>query len=251
MTRETVTVEPDTERDLRHPLLRKGAVRSTTDFVLPVDKPTGITSHDVVRIVRRVSNQRKVGHAGTLDPMATGLLVVLVGAATRESARITGWTKSYNGVFRLGEETDSYDADTPVSRRTDASRVTRDQIVEAAGRFVGTIRQLTPAYSAVRVRGERSHRRARRGEAFTRPPRIVTIDDLSVREIDGSDVHFSISCSTGTYVRAVAHDIGRALGVGAHLVALRRTRIGSINVDLAWSVEDVNKADLGSELTQE
>lgn len=246
MTRETVRIDPETEGDLRHPLLRKGGVRSTTDFVLPVDKPTGITSHDVVRIVRRVSNQRKVGHAGTLDPMATGLLVVLVGAATRESARITGWTKSYDGIFRLGEETDSYDADTAISRRVDASHVTRDQIVEAAGAFVGTIRQLTPAYSAVRVRGERSHRKARRGEKFTRPPRIVDISELSIREIDGSDVSFTMTCSTGTYVRAVAHDIGRALGVGAHLVALRRTRVGSISVDAAWPLEDVIKGDLGS-----
>lgn len=229
-----MTATPDyreaVESDLGVPLVLSGESMPDGDFVLPLDKPRGTTSFGVVRAVRRQVGPRKVGHAGTLDPMATGLLVVLVGRATRLSSRIVAWPKRYTGVIRLGQETASYDAETPVQATADVSGITDEMIRGVSRRFVGTIEQLTPAYSAVRVAGERSYRRARRGEAVTRPPRIVTVTSFEVEDRVGTDVKFVLDCSMGTYVRSIAHDLGRALGVGGHLVELRREQVGMLRV---------------------
>ena len=212
------------------------------DGVLPVDKPKGLTSFDVVRAVRRATGVKRVGHAGTLDPMATGLLVLLVGRGTKVSEQVMHWPKEYTGTIRLGEETASYDAETPVLRRVDASGVSEQNIRSATNRFVGTITQLTPAYSAVRINGERSYKKARRGEHVQRPPRIVTVTSLEITDVRESDVDFRLRCSAGTYVRAIAHDLGADLGVGGHLTALRRTKIGDLSAEGAWQLSDLEAA---------
>lgn len=205
-------------------------------FVLPVDKPPGWTSFDVVRLVRRLLGVPKVGHAGTLDPMATGLLLVLVGReATRWQDRFMGLPKVYSGTIRLGQTTASYDAETPVEVERDASAVDDAALDAVRTRFVGEILQRPPMYSAVKVGGERLYAKARRGEEVEREPRRVTVYRLTWTARRGADVDFEVVCSKGTYVRTLAHDVGEALGVGGHLVALRREAIGPYRVESAWT----------------
>ena len=205
--------------------------------VLPVDKPPAWSSFDVVRKVRRLVGQRKVGHAGTLDPMATGLLVCLIGRATKQMEAFMGLPKTYTGTFRLGETTPSYDAETPVAERHPWEGVSDADLEAARRRFMGPITQTPPMYSAVKVGGERLYRKARRGEDVARPPRRVEVMRFDVTGRTGPDVSFIIECSKGTYLRSIAHDIGQVLGVGAHLIALRRTRIGALRVEDAWSID--------------
>lgn len=207
---------------------------------LLVDKPPRLTSFGVVRRVRRALGVKKVGHAGTLDPMATGLLVVLIGrAATREQERFMGLEKEYVGTLRLGETTPSFDADTPVGTRAAADGVTDAALAEAVGRFVGEIRQRPPAFSAIKVGGERLYKKARRGEDVAVEPRAVAVYEFRLRARRGPDVDFLVRCSKGTYIRSLAHDLGQTLGVGAHLVALRRTAIGPYRVEDALGLEDL------------
>jgi tRNA pseudouridine55 synthase len=210
--------------------------------VLPVDKPGGITSHDVLRRLKRRFGGLKMGHAGTLDPMATGLLVCLIGRATKLMRHFLELPKEYSGTIRLGEETPSHDADTPVTERRDANSITREMIVASAEAFRGSIRQVTPIYSAVRLGGERLYKKARRGETVSTPVRDVEIYSIDIGEKAGNDIEFNLTCSSGTYVRAVARDIGRSLGVGAHLVSLRRQRIGTLHVSDAWNLESIAEA---------
>lgn len=205
--------------------------------VLLMDKPKGWSSFDVIRKLRRLLPVRKIGHAGTLDPMATGLLICLVGRATKQMEHFMGMEKVYEGVLRLGEVTPSYDAETEVVERREAGHVTDEDLERVRPGFVGSIEQRPPMYSAVRVEGERLYRKARRGEDVERPPRQVEIYDLAWTGRQGTDVSFRVRCSKGTYVRSIAHDVGQALGVGAHLVALRRTAIGPYTVAHAWTVE--------------
>jgi tRNA pseudouridine55 synthase len=212
---------------------------STEDgAVFPVDKPEGETSFDVVRTVRRAIGVRKVGHAGTLDPMATGLLIVLAARpATRLQEAFMALEKEYVATIRLGETTPSHDTETEVSERHDASHLTVSDVEDVRPQFEGTINQVPPMYSALKVDGERLYEKARRGEEVDRPPRQVTIRELSILEKDGDDVRVRVVCSKGTYIRSLARDIGAELGVGAHLTALRRTRIGSFHVDDAWALD--------------
>ncbi len=211
--------------------------------VLPIDKEKGWTSFDVVKKLRRILQVRKIGHAGTLDPMATGLLICLVGRlATRQMERYMQLTKEYTGTIRLGETTPSYDAETAVSRRVPANDVTDRQIVEAAGTFVGEIEQVPPMYSALKVGGERLYKKARRGEEVERKRRRVTIYSFDISSISGPDVSFIISCSKGTYIRSIAHDLGNLLGVGGHLTGLRRTAIGPFLVRDAWTLPALSEA---------
>lgn len=208
-----------------------------------IDKPKGTTSFQVVRSVRRWTDVKKVGHAGTLDPMATGLLIVLVSRpATRLQDAFMHLGKVYTATMRLGERTASHDAETDVEERVDASGVTRSDVEDAMQDFLGEIKQVPPMYSAVKMGGERLYRKARRGETVDRPPRIVSIYDLDVTGMEGTDVHFRMECSKGTYVRSLARDVGEALGVGAHLTALRRVSIGQYEVDDAWVPEDLKAA---------
>jgi tRNA pseudouridine55 synthase len=212
-----------------------------TRAVLPIDKPQWETSFDIVRSVRRLTDERKVGHAGTLDPMATGLLVILVGRATKLMRTFLELPKTYTGTLRLGQVTPSYDTETDVTEEQDWSEVTASDLDAARAPFMGTITQRAPVYSAVKVRGERLYKKARRGEKVERPPRQVTIDGFEITGRNGADVSFRVVCSKGTYIRSLAHDFGQHLGVGAHLVALRRTAIGPYQAADAWSLDALTK----------
>lgn len=205
--------------------------------VFPVDKPKDWTSFDVIRRLRRVLGIRKIGHAGTLDPMATGLLIILAGRATKLMNRFMMLDKEYEGIIRLGEVTPSFDAETEVQERRDWSGVTDDDLERARQQFLGAIEQRTPVYSAVKMGGERLYKKARRGEHVDAPPRQVTIDAFELSSREGQDVSFVVRCSKGTYIRSLAHEFGQAVGSGAHLVALRRTAIGPISVHDAWKLD--------------
>ncbi|MFN3596995.1 MAG: tRNA pseudouridine(55) synthase TruB [Rubricoccaceae bacterium] len=222
----------------RHELLP----RPLSAGALLVDKPPGLTSFGVVRRVRRALGVQKVGHAGTLDPMATGLLVVLVGReATRLQDRFMALPKVYTGTLRLGETTPSYDAETPVEVRRDASGVTDAALEALVPQFTGTLAQRPPAFSAVKVDGVRLYRHAHRGRvaeaAAMAPTRTVEVYSLAWTARRGADVDFRVHCSRGTYVRALARDVGEALRVGAHLVALRREAIGPFTADEAFALD--------------
>jgi tRNA pseudouridine55 synthase len=200
--------------------------------VLLIDKPAGITSHDAVALVRRRLGTKKVGHAGTLDPMTTGLLVMGVGRATRLLRFLGDLPKTYEGVFRLGIETDTLDADGEVLRTAPVS-VDDDEIRAATSTLVGDSMQRPPAYSAVKVGGRPLYEAARAGESIEAPPRPIHVASFDVERVGEIDVRFRVMCSGGTYVRVLAADVGRALGCGACLVALRRTAIGPLGVEAA------------------
>lgn len=195
-----------------------------------VDKKTGMTSHDVVETFRRRSRIKKVGHTGTLDPMATGLLVLCVGKATRLQAYLMGMEKTYEGTIQFGWATDSYDADgTPVG---DPAPVNVEQIDFAAlvPRFLGAIEQMPPAFSAKKIQGVRAYELARKGQEVKLEPKRVTIYEFEILAVHGSTMDFRIRSSAGTYMRSIAHDLGQAAGVPAHLGSLRRTAIGNFKV---------------------
>jgi tRNA pseudouridine55 synthase len=208
-------------------------------------KPAGPTSHDVVDIVRRALGVRRVGHLGTLDPFAEGLLVVVVGRATRLASFAARWTKSYEGVIRLGATTDTDDATGAVLQSGSVS-VSADQVAGALARFLqdGGYEQRPPAYSAVKVGGERAYRRARRGEVVEPAARHVEIVELVLVELTGVDARFRATVGGGTYLRSLARDVGAALGCGAHLAALRRTAVGPFRLADAVAPERVTAADL-------
>jgi tRNA pseudouridine55 synthase len=204
--------------------------------LLLVDKPAGITSHDAVDEVRRVLGVRKVGHSGTLDPMATGLLVMGIGRGTRLLRFLGGLDKEYVGTARLGVETDTLDADGDVVR-TSAVEVTEAELAAAMRALTGEIEQRPPAYSAVKVGGRRLHRAARSGETLEAPSRSVRVDAFDLLGFDPPDVRFRVVCSSGTYVRVLAADLGERLGSGAHLTRLVRTRIGRFRLDDAGPLD--------------
>ena len=203
---------------------------SPADGLVLVDKPRGWTSHDVVDAVRRALGTRKVGHAGTLDPLATGLLVVGVGRATRLLRFLSELDKTYEGTGRLGEETDTLDAEGSMIRSAPV-RTTRARVEAAASALVGRSMQTPPVYSAVKVDGRPMYRAARRGEAVSASPRPVLVRSFAVLAFDGSrDFDFRVTCSSGTYVRSLVADVGTSLGCGAHLVRLVRTHVGPFSV---------------------
>jgi tRNA pseudouridine55 synthase len=209
------------------------------DGLLVVDKPAGWTSHDVVGRIRRLAGTRRVGHAGTLDPMATGVLVVGVGRATRLLGHLALADKDYDATIRLGVTTTTDDAEGEILTGKDASGVTDEQLVAAMSRLTGDIEQVPSAVSAVKVDGERAYKRARRGEEVKLRARPVHVARFELVARHGADVDVAVSCSTGTYVRALARDVGAALGVGAHLTALRRTRVGGFGLDRARTLEQL------------
>jgi tRNA pseudouridine55 synthase len=209
-----------------------------------VAKPAGPTSHDVVDIVRRTLGEQRVGHLGTLDPFAKGLLVLVVGRATRLATFATEWPKSYDGVIRLGVTTDTDDATGAVLATAPWTGITPSQLAEVIGKFRGRYEQRPPAYSAVKIEGERAYRRARRGETVEPAARPVEIRELEIVEAAVPDLEFRATVSGGTYLRSLARDIGAALGCGAHLSALRRTAVGPLRLDDAVAPESVTPADL-------
>jgi tRNA pseudouridine55 synthase len=198
--------------------------------LLLVDKPRGVTSHDVVDVVRRGLGTRKVGHAGTLDPMATGLLLVGVGRATRLLRFLGGLPKTYEGTLRLGMETTTLDTDGDVVRETEVD-VSEADVAAAMRALVGGSLQRPPAYSAVKVGGRKLYEAAREGERLEAEPRPIRVDAFDIISFDVPDVTFRVTCSGGTYVRVLAADVGASLSCGAHLTALRRTAIGPYAVD--------------------
>ena len=198
---------------------------------LLVDKPTGVTSHDVVADARRALGVRKVGHAGTLDPFATGLLVLGIGRATRLLEYLVGLDKEYEGTARLGVTTDSLDPDGTCVARDDRWRgIPAERIRSVAAAMEGPILQTPPRYSAVKIRGVPAHRRARRGENVELAPREVSVRRFEVLGVELPEVRFCVACSSGTYVRSLAGELGERLGTGCHLTALRRTRVGSLHL---------------------
>ena len=218
---------------------RNGLPESWEAAVLLVDKPVGITSFGVVKRIRHRVPVRKVGHAGTLDPMATGLLIILVGKATKAMERFMGQDKIYTGTIRLGETTASYDAESEVLARRPTDHLSDADVATATRSFIGTIGQHPPAFSAIKIGGERLYKKARRGEDIELPLRSVRVDSFDVSPMRGADVDFSVTCSKGTYIRSLANDLGAELGVGGHLVGLRRTGIGAFSVDQAWELDEL------------
>lgn len=204
-------------------------------------KPAGPTSHDVVDIVRRALGEQRVGHLGTLDPFAKGLLVLVVGRATRLAPFAAEWPKSYEGVIRLGVTTDTDDATGAVVATAPWTGVTLAQLAAVIGGFRGGYEQRPPAYSAVKIEGERAYRRARRGETVVPEPRPVEIRELEIVEAAVPDLEFRATVSAGTYVRSLARDIGAALGCGAHLTALQRTAVGPLRLADAIAPEAVTR----------
>ncbi|MGZ5317706.1 MAG: tRNA pseudouridine(55) synthase TruB [Actinomycetota bacterium] len=199
------------------------------DGLLLVDKPQGITSHDAVAIVRRAQGTKKVGHAGTLDPMATGLLLMGVGRATRLLRFLGDLPKVYEGTMRLGIETSTLDADGEVTREADVT-ATDAKIHAAMAALLGDSMQAPPAYSAVKVGGTKLYEAARKGQTLEAAPRPIRVAAFDLLGYDGRDAGFRVVCGGGTYVRVLAADVGAALGCGAHLTALRRTAIGPFDV---------------------
>lgn len=225
-----------------------GAV-GTRSGILLVDKPQGITSHDVVARTRRLAGTRKVGHAGTLDPMATGLLVLGINSATRLLTYLVGLDKEYFATVRLGAATNTDDADgVETSRASTASiaAVSAQQLAQGVTRLTGDISQVPSSVSAIKVDGKRAYTLARAGESVELPPRAVSVSSFEVLETrreDGFlDVDVRVECSSGTYIRALARDLGIFLGVGGHLTALRRTRIGPFRVEDATAIDSMNVA---------
>lgn len=209
------------------------------DGLLLIDKESGITSHDAVAIVRRVAGTRKIGHTGTLDPMATGLLVLCIEGATRLQSYLTGMDKTYEGEIRFGWATDTYDADGTAQGEMVDRNVEDVDFEPHLGPFRGEIDQVPPAFSAKKIDGQRAHRLARQGQAPKLEARRVTVSNLEVLEVNGSRLRFRMTCSAGTYVRSIAHELGEALGVGAHLSSLRRTSIGAFDVADAIASTDL------------
>jgi tRNA pseudouridine55 synthase len=207
------------------------------DGIVVVDKPTGWTSHDVVGRSRRLARTKKVGHAGTLDPMATGVLILGIGRATRLLGHLALTDKTYLATIRLGATTVTDDAEGDVLVTTDAGDVTDEQIAAAIADLTGDIEQIPSSVSAIKVDGVRSYAKVRSGQEVDLAARPVTISRFALLERRGDDLDVEVECSTGTYVRALARDLGSALEVGAHLTALRRTRVGSFGLEAARSLE--------------
>jgi tRNA pseudouridine55 synthase len=223
--------------------------------IVVVDKPAGMTSHDVVARCRRIFSTRRVGHAGTLDPMATGVLVIGVDRATKILGLLTGASKSYAATIRLGETTSTEDAEGKLLQSVSAEHVTDEAIAAAIAGLRGDIRQVPSAVSAIKVDGRRAYRLVREGhvvELEARPVRIDRFEMLAVRSHDQLvDLDVEVDCSSGTYIRALARDLGDALGVGGHLKSLRRTRVGRFDLDQACSLDDLAERPLLSRTLDE
>ena len=233
--------------DWRAPLQQRtdpDLLRNVVSGVLVVDKPVGLTSHDVVQIIRRGTGIRRSGHAGTLDPRASGVLVVLLGPAVRLSEWVASSDKRYMATLRLGAATDTYDAEGRITDETPCPDITEEEFRSLLKQFVGEIEQVPPPYSAVRVKGKRAYELARKGQKVNLKPRKITVYDLDLLEWAPPEVVLDVHCSSGTYIRSLAHDIGRALGCGAHLVGLRRTQSGRFTLRDAVPLQRLQEAFL-------
>jgi tRNA pseudouridine55 synthase len=227
----------------RRPAPESGPWREAGGGLVLVDKPSGLTSHDVVARIRRLAGTRRVGHAGTLDPMATGVLVVGVEKATRLLGHLALTEKEYSATIRLGQATDTDDAEGEIIAQASAAGVTREAIEAAAAALTGEIDQVPPGYSAIKVAGKRAYRLAREGAAPELAARTVTVSSFTIGAVraDGDlvDADATVTCSSGTYIRALARDLGTALGVGGHLTMLRRTRVGPYEIGHARTLDQL------------
>jgi tRNA pseudouridine55 synthase len=211
--------------------------------LLVVDKPGGVTSHDVVNRLRKITGERSIGHLGTLDPMATGVLPLMMGKFTRLAQFFSAAEKSYEGAIRFGFATDTYDAEGEAEGEDAweqfADRVTLERVRAAAQRFRGEMQQMPPPFSAKKIAGKPAYKLAREGKPVELKPAMVRIESFAVEGIDGAEAHFTMEISAGGYVRAVAHEMGREVGCGAHLSRLRRTRAGPFTLSDTHSLEEL------------
>ncbi len=206
--------------------MERDHLKNVVSGVLVIDKPIGLTSHDVVQIIRRGTGIRRAGHTGTLDPRASGVLVVLVGPAVRLSEYVSAADKRYQATIRLGSSTDTYDSEGEVTDTAPLNGISEDSFLDVLNSFVGEIEQIPPPYSAVKVKGRKAYEMARKGEEVELEPRKIQVYSLDVLEWAPPEVVVDVYCSSGTYVRSLANDLGKALGTGAHLIGLRRTKSG-------------------------
>ena len=214
------------------------------DGLLVVDKPSGPTSHDVVSTIRRLANEKRVGHTGTLDPLATGVLLVLVGRATKISYWLTNEYKTYEGTIALGAETETLDSEGIIVKNADASHLTRRDVEDAAGALTGRHRQEPPAFSAIKIEGRPAYRSARQGAVVKPPARSVEVSEFLVtdfRQGELAEADVRINCSKGTYIRSLARDLGQRLGCGAFLKNLRRTAVGPFTLDSAIALDELER----------
>ena len=206
--------------------------------VILIDKPLEWTSFDVVKKIRYLIGIKKIGHAGTLDPLASGLLILCTGKQTKSIEQYMADEKEYTGSFTIGQTTPSYDLETEPTEPVDISHIQEEDLITASKKFTGNIEQLPPMHSAIKVDGQRLYKLARKGKTVELKPRAVTISEFEIVKVEFPKVWFRVVCSKGTYIRSLANDFGQALGVGAHLSALRRTRIGSQNIEQSWPLND-------------
>lgn len=214
----------------------------TEDRVLLIDKPLRWTSFDVVKKLRHILKIKKIGHAGTLDPLATGLLILCTGKMTKRIDEYQAMEKEYTGKFIIGQTTPSYDMETTPTVALDISHITSSEIESAAKQFIGTISQIPPLHSAIKVDGKRAYELAREGKDVELKAREIIISEFEIVSVEKSQISFRVVCSKGTYIRSLARDFGNALGVGAYLAELCRTRIGTFKLADALSVEQVIKS---------
>jgi tRNA pseudouridine55 synthase len=214
---------------------------SPLDGAILIDKPAGPTSHDVVDVIRRRFGIKKVGHCGTLDPNATGLLILVLGRGTKLSEKLMGDDKVYEGTIKFGEATNSYDADGEILETKPVPPLTLDQLNEAAATFIGDQMQTPPMVSAIKVKGVPLYKLARKGIEVVREPRLIHIYTCRFSNYEPPLGQFKVACTKGTYVRGIAHELGQKLGCGAHLATLRRVTSGKFDVADATSLDDVLK----------
>lgn len=207
--------------------------------ILLVDKPQGITSHDVVAKMRRVFRMKKIGHAGTLDPMATGLLLILVGKATKASQYLMSMDKEYTGTIKLGEVTDSQDADGEITMTKPVPELTEAEVAKVMQTFLGDQYQTPPMYSAKKIDGQKLYKLARKGQEVAREPRVIHVSRYEITAFELPEISFIVQSSKGTYIRTLAHDLGDRLDCGGHLCALRRTVVGQFRVEESSTVEAI------------
>jgi len=212
--------------------------------ILVINKPSGITSHDVVDRIRRKFHMKRVGHAGTLDPLATGVLVLLVGKSTKLFDKFVGFDKAYRSTFILGTTTDSADIQGKVLKQLSYESVTQEQVEKVFERFVGDIKQIPPMVSAVRHKGRKLYELARKGIQVERQPRDIRIDCVTIKKFNSPDVEFYLECSKGTYVRQLADDVGKELGCGACISQIERTQVGPFCLEEAVTIEECNEKHL-------
>lgn len=206
--------------------------------VVLIDKEIDKTSFNVIYKIRKAINIQKIGHAGTLDPKATGLLIICTGKKTKEIEKFQSLEKTYTGTITLGKTTVSMDSETEIIEERDYSCISLEQLDEVRKSFIGVIQQVPPMFSAVKFKGKSLYKYARKGVEISRVPREVCVSDFLITKVDLPFVHFEINCSKGTYIRVIAHDFGAKLGCGAYLSSLRRTRIGEYTVDCALTVDE-------------